>query len=400
MIPIRTDIPVRRTPLANYVIISANIAVFLAVMMSRSVAAWCAQHLVFYAHDPAWYQYFTYQFLHARESVWHILGNMIFLWVFGNPVNARMGNLAYGGFYLVGGAFAAWGYSLFQPNPLIGASGAVAAVTTAFLVMFPRSRVRFLLLFIIITFVDLPSLLIITIKIILWDNIIAPSLSGGGASNVAYSAHLFGYAYGFVVTIGLMYLRVVPRDYFDLPSLLKRWRQREAYRALLERQRERPRGPIVPVAPSRPQPEPEPPPDPRRGRLLDLRRKISEAFRQEDRALAASLYQQLMLLDEDAVLDAARQLDVANQLYLQDHHTEAARAYELFLKHYPMAAEADHVRLMLGILYARELQAWEAAEKHLRASLERLNDEKRVAQCRAWLRVVLGRLGKQPEPGL
>ena len=77
------------------------------------------------------YQFFTYQFLHA--DVGHLFGNLLFLWVFGNSVNGKMGNWPYLLFYLAGGVCAAWGWAALNPGPLhlVGASGAIAAVTTA-----------------------------------------------------------------------------------------------------------------------------------------------------------------------------------------------------------------------------------------------------------------------------
>ena len=72
-------------------------------------------------------------------------------------------------------------------------------------------------------------------------------------------------------------------------------------------------------------------------------------------------------------------------------------AYERFLKHYPAAPEAEHVRLLLGIIDARDLQHYEAAEQYLRTSLEKLTDTRRREQCAHWLTVVLAALGR-PSP--
>ena len=74
---------------------------------------------------PRLLEYFTYQFLHANTP--HLLFNMLFLYVFGNNVNDRMGNIGYVAFYLAGGVVAGIGYVLFEIHPLLGASGAIAA---------------------------------------------------------------------------------------------------------------------------------------------------------------------------------------------------------------------------------------------------------------------------------
>ena len=119
--------------------------------------------------DPAIYQFITYQFRHG--DVWHLLGNMLFLWVFGNSVNSKMGDWAYVVFYLAGGVFAAWGYAMLESPgfTLVGASGSIAAITTAYLVLYPRSRVTVLLWFFLIHFFELPAMIIIGVKIVLWD---------------------------------------------------------------------------------------------------------------------------------------------------------------------------------------------------------------------------------------
>ncbi|GMV96339.1 MAG: hypothetical protein AMXMBFR83_07050 [Phycisphaerae bacterium] len=222
MIPISTDTPIRRTPYVNYVLIGLNVVIFLLTGGAEGAdgAGGWRNRLVelgtLEGGDPLLYQFFTYQFLHANWA--HIGGNMLFLWTFGNPVNAKMGHGPYLFFYLAGGVFAATGYGFYHDTNMIGASGAIAAVTTAYLALFPRSHITILYWFFFIGTFELPSMIMIVFKMILWDNILAPQMTGG-ISNVAFGAHLAGYGFGFAASAGMLALRFLPRDQFDIVAL-------------------------------------------------------------------------------------------------------------------------------------------------------------------------------------
>jgi membrane associated rhomboid family serine protease len=107
LIPIGTEFRTRRPPVANWVLIGLNVVIFLFTDFLGGQAG--AQLKAYYALDaarPALAQYLTYQFLHG--DVWHLAGNMLFLWIFGNAVCDRMGGAGYVLFYLAGGVIAAW----------------------------------------------------------------------------------------------------------------------------------------------------------------------------------------------------------------------------------------------------------------------------------------------------
>src|ERR1700722_10084642 len=126
-IPIRTDSPLRSTPWMNWLLILANTACFIAQQNTHG-------NLLQYrlsGADPHLLNFITYAFLHG--STLHLVGNMIFLYAFGNNVNDRMGQLGYLGFYLSGAVASGISFVLTDNNPIIGASGAVAAVTGAYL---------------------------------------------------------------------------------------------------------------------------------------------------------------------------------------------------------------------------------------------------------------------------
>lgn len=160
----------------------------------------------------------TSMFLHA--DIWHLIGNLLFLFVFGDNVEDRLGPVRYVFFYLAGGVIAALAYALLRPGsvvPLIGASGAVAAVLGAYLVMHPRARV--------LTYVPFPlyllAWLIPGVRIRVWLVIFAivkvPAwlLLGGwlafqfvavqdpGGANVAYEAHIAGFVAGIIAILVL-----------------------------------------------------------------------------------------------------------------------------------------------------------------------------------------------------
>jgi len=147
VIPIRTEAAVRGSPLVNYWLVAVNIAAFLVFgkYAPETMQEFAREHLYFRSYPTQFHEFFTYQFLHGDAG--HLLGNMLFLWVFGNSVCGKMGGGPYLLFYLSCGVFAAWVNAIFKTEPffLIGASGAIAGVTTAYLALFPRSYVTVLL---------------------------------------------------------------------------------------------------------------------------------------------------------------------------------------------------------------------------------------------------------------
>ena len=108
--PIRTDAPLRATPYMNWAIIVANVAAFVAQQAMPSFD----DRLALYPHDPWLPAFVSYAFLHG--SGMHIVGNMLFLYIFGNNVNDKMGHVGYLGFYLAGAVFAGVGYVALSPQ--------------------------------------------------------------------------------------------------------------------------------------------------------------------------------------------------------------------------------------------------------------------------------------------
>ncbi len=141
----------------------------------------------------------TAMFLHGGWL--HLLGNMLFLFVFGNNVEDRLGRLRYLAFYLVCGYAATYVFSLFfagSSQPLVGASGAIAGVLGAYLVLFPRARVWSLLTFFFFLPVRLPAWLVLGSWFVL-QYLYARGAGLSEATGTAYLAHVVGFVVGAVL---------------------------------------------------------------------------------------------------------------------------------------------------------------------------------------------------------
>jgi len=144
-----------------------------------------------------WVTILTAMFMHASWS--HIIGNMIFLWAFGPEIEDAMGRLRYLLFYLTGGIVAMLAQVAASPHstvPNLGASGAIAAVMGAFIVTYPRDRIRsILVIFVFVKITRIPAALLIGVWFLtqlLNAGAVAQSQTGG----VAYLAHIGGFIYG------------------------------------------------------------------------------------------------------------------------------------------------------------------------------------------------------------
>ncbi len=367
LIPIGTEFRTRRAPVANWVLIGVNVLVFL--FTDYVGGALGAQLKVFYALDaarPTLAQYVSYQFLHG--DIWHLLGNMLFLWIFGNPVCDRMGNIGYALFYLAGGVFAGVAFTLSADNPLVGASGAIAAVTTAFLVLFPRVHITLLWWFFFVFTFQVPALILIVFKMVLWDTVLAPGIEGSSAaSNVAHSAHLGGYAFGFAVALGLLAVRALPRNQFDLVALWDRWRRRTG---LVGAGAGRPPTVARPITVEELESHPleSVPLTP----VEQLREEIAAHIAARDLPSATAAYIRLLALDQRQVLARPQQLEIANYLAQTREYRLAAQAYEAYLAAYPGSADVAQVHLFLGLIYNRYMQDNDRAVVHLRHAQEML----------------------------
>jgi membrane associated rhomboid family serine protease len=187
-------------PFVTLAIIAVNVYVFTLELMRGDtfVLQWAAVPTdIVGAHH--WITVFTAMFLHGGWS--HLIGNMVFLWAFGPEIEDAMNPLRYLVFYLAGGLVAMVAQIAASPSstvPELGASGAIAAVMGAFLVTYPRDKIRSLLvLFIFVTVTLVPASLLIGFWFLiqLLNAGMVASVQTGG---VAYLAHVGGFIFGAV----------------------------------------------------------------------------------------------------------------------------------------------------------------------------------------------------------
>lgn len=374
--PIRTDRRLQHTPWVNYALITANVFIFL---LSPNLAQ--QQQLSKYILDPSQpqlHQFITYCFLHA--GFMHLAGNMLFLFVFGNNVEDRLGKIGYLGFYLAGGVLAGAGHAMFQQAPVLGASGAVAAVSGAFLALFPMSRVTVLYWFFFMIGTFEVSGLVLLLLYFAYD--VLQFLAKGGG--VAYLAHLSGYLFGFVVGMGLLLLRLLPREPYDMLALLERRRRRAQFESIT-RQGYRPWQYAKPGDPPPASAEPPPPSSAHEMQVMEQRRRISEQAAQHDLPGAAATYVRLLEADSSQVLSRELQLAIGNQLMSEGRHDPAARAYELYLSTYRNEPQREQVELILGLAYVRYLDRRQRGRELLTSALTRLHDAHQIELARQTL---------------
>ncbi|MGE5253642.1 MAG: rhomboid family intramembrane serine protease [Planctomycetaceae bacterium] len=210
-IPLKDDNPTLTFPVVTLGLILANGWVFYhqisldVVESQRFVFQWGAipyqimtgQTLYGPSPVPVYFTPISSMFLHG--GLLHIFGNMLYLWIFGNNIEDTLGHLRFLFFYLVCGLGAALTQVLSNPTstvPMIGASGAVAGILGAYLLLFPRARV--LTLFFIIIFIKLirlPAIIILGF----WFFLQLLGVMGGSISNVAFFAHIGGFIAGLLL---------------------------------------------------------------------------------------------------------------------------------------------------------------------------------------------------------
>ena len=204
MLPIGDDNSQRRLfPFVTYLLVAANVFVFLLELLGgdQFIYAWSMVPARFLS-DPAgeFITLFTSMFLHAGWM--HLGGNMLYLLIFGDNVEDLLGHFRFLVFYILCGLaamFAQFSVSMGSDAPTLGASGAIAGVLAAYLVLFPNRRIRVLLA---IWVVNLPAILVIGAWVAMqfiseWGAISNTSASSG----VAYMAHIGGFAAGLLLVL-------------------------------------------------------------------------------------------------------------------------------------------------------------------------------------------------------
>ena len=202
--PIKVTQPSYSKPVVTVLLIMANVLVFLHEFWLQMVDPYSLNHfMALYSLRPAYFHFsniFTSMFVHANWI--HVIGNMLFLWVFGESVEDILGHGKYLLFYLLCGVAAAMAQMAIDPFsrvPMVGASGAIAGVMGAYLVKFPRSRVVMLFWFFFFTTFDLPA----WFMLIYWFAFQflggVGSLAGTSQGGTAFFAHVGGFVAGIVL---------------------------------------------------------------------------------------------------------------------------------------------------------------------------------------------------------
>ena len=223
--PLFDDNPTRRQPYVSWLIIATCIIVFF---WQESLAPASEREAIFqlgfipanasgiaplpadFALLPAWMTIFTSMFLHGGWM--HIGGNMLYLWIFGDNVEESMGRFKFVLFYALCGIAAAFAQSAVDPAsriPMIGASGGIAGILGAYLMLHPKAAIRtFVLIIIFVRFINLPAWIVLSI----WIGgqfVAVPNALASDGGGVAYFAHIGGFAAGMLL-IPFFKRRVVP----------------------------------------------------------------------------------------------------------------------------------------------------------------------------------------------
>ncbi len=225
MFPISDDNSDRRIqPVVNYAIIGINILVFLllqrlgsndaftyafslvpreimtgvdlsGVQILRDAAGHTAEIQHYASPLPVYFNFLSSMFMHG--GIAHIFGNMLFLFIFGDNIENRIGHIRYGIFYLLCGFAAAAGQIIMGPDsiiPMLGASGAISGVLGGYALLFPRNPVRAILFNFLTT---IPAVVAIGIWIVY--QLVLGFLTPSGGGGVAYAAHIGGFLAGLVL---------------------------------------------------------------------------------------------------------------------------------------------------------------------------------------------------------
>lgn len=325
----------------TYALVALNVLVYVGAILSdgRSEDGSDVYQLALHPESMRWWALVTYQFLHA--GIWHLAGNMLFLWCFGPNVEDRFGRFWFVLFYLLGGCAAGLVHSAVSAHPVVGASGSIAAVTGAYLVLFPRTHVKVFFFLLFIGVFQLPAAWFLGASIA-WDIL----FNSGAGSGVAVAAHLGGYGFGGGVSFALLGLKLIPRESYDLFSLAKQAHRRRVFKDQVAQGRSAwSHQHQLHAAGERPAD----------ARGAAERAALFQAISAGDGGAMDRAYRALLEVEPSGSLPRDSLLELANRLYGAGSQELAASAYESFLRQYPKDGESSMVRLMLGMLCARRL---------------------------------------------
>jgi membrane associated rhomboid family serine protease len=350
LIPLGTERPLRRPTLVTIILVAVNVIIFVTIKVLATLSpqfneSWNTEwmtKLAVHGRNFHWWTLITSVFLHG--SWLHLLGNMVFLWVFGQNVEDRFGRAWFLLFYLLGGVAASALHATFDDNPAIGASGAISAVTGAFLVLFPRTHVKCLVFFFFIGIYAIPSWAFILFALV------RDFVFTGTNDGVAHLAHLGGYAFGILVSLFLLWRRILTREPYDLFTIGRQAYRRRQFKELGVKRDEsfskRLASNGVAAAPHN-------------SEVSQARARVGDHVSRHNLSAAADEYKALVErfghVSGATTLSRQSQMDLANHFFAASDHQSAAYAYERFLDMYSKDVDAPRARLMLGLINARYL---------------------------------------------
>lgn len=372
LLPIGTDRPQVHRPVVNACLLFLCLVAFLACQwLERTdpdALLRLTRMLALNPQDLHPWAFVTYAFLHA--DFLHVLGNLIILWVFGSSIEDRLGHIGYLMFFLAGSAAAGALHVAFADAPVIGASGGVAAVTGAALVLLPRMHIKCLVFFYMVGVFSIPAWWFVLFGVA--KDVFATG--AGTAGRVATWAHLGGYAFGIGVTAILLTGRILSRESYDLLSILRHAdRRRQIREAVVIKERiERRQAAAGPSELSVQQ--------------AALRSRVAERIAAQDMETAAVEYERLLALrpaDSPLIaLSRTQQIDLANWLFSNGRHAAAADAYQAFASAFVGDTESLRARLMVALLAVRFLAQPARARAMLSGLVDRLRDDDQKALAR------------------
>jgi membrane associated rhomboid family serine protease len=224
MIPFRDHNPSGRFPIVTVILIAANVLVFLYELLLSSTgqleqfyyqAALIPANVTAALTPATALTFLTSMFMHGGWM--HLIGNMLYLWIFGDNIEDILGSLGFVVFYLACGVAADVAHILIEPRspvPTLGASGAIAGVLGAYLIMYPRARVDTLVfLGYFIRIISLPALVVLGFWFVLqlFNGLLSLGVPTGGG--VAFFAHVGGFVAGLALMGVIRLLRPVERSY-------------------------------------------------------------------------------------------------------------------------------------------------------------------------------------------
>jgi membrane associated rhomboid family serine protease len=200
VIPLRDTIPSARVPVCNYAIIAANVLVFFyEVSLGPHVETLIRVHGLV-PREFTFSALLTSMFLHGGWL--HLFGNMLYLYIFGDNVEDRLGHARYLAFYLLCGMAAGAAQALTNPDsgvPMVGASGAIAGVSGAYFLFFPTARVVTLVpIFLFIQVMEIPAVFFLLVWFI-WQVLSGVATLGSHTGEVAFWAHIGGFLAGMLL---------------------------------------------------------------------------------------------------------------------------------------------------------------------------------------------------------